>query len=303
MGSVIFIGILVLIALIGLVVAIVSKNNDDYEVSPRAVGGGVAGVFLVIALIVWLASSMFSVEARTVGIVTEFGQATGVVQPGFNFLPPWADVTEFPTSTQPLDLDSSDGKEDGAGVGVKFEGGGQGRINLNVNWKVKGDAEAIKLWNAWKDFDKVTQQVVIPRVKTHAAFVAGSYKPSDAVNSQNNPKMADAILLALNEELNGQGIEITDVNVAGVDVDDATQKRINSQAQKQTDIDNAKLEQDRAAIDNKTKQDSQALLTPEALIDQCLKIVNAWDVNKNGQLPAGFNCFGGAQLPLAVGVK
>lgn len=303
MGSVIFIGILVGIGLVGLAVAIISKNNGNHEVSPRAVGGGVAGVFLVIALVVWLASSIFSVEARTVGIVTEFGQATGTVQPGFNFLAPWADVTEFPTSTQPLDLNGKDGDSEGKGVPVKFTGGGQGWVNLNVNWKVKGNDEAIKLWNEWKDFDKVTNQVVIPRVRTHASVVAGAYNPAEAVNSENNTKMANAIKDKLNDELNGKGIEVTDVNVGGVDVDADTQKRINSKAQKTTDLDNAQLDQQRAVIDNETKRQSQDLLTPQALIDQCLKLTDKWDVAKNGPLPANWTCVGGNNLPLAVGVK
>jgi regulator of protease activity HflC (stomatin/prohibitin superfamily) len=302
MVAIIFIGLFALLTLVGIGVLVFAKNNDRYDVSPKAVGGGFAAVFLVLTLSVWLFNSVFSVEARTVGIVTEFGKATGTVQPGFNFLAPWAEVTEFPTTAQPLDFSGTDGTE-GQGVPVKFAGGGQGWININVNWKVKGDDEAIKLWNSWKDFDKVTNRVVVPRVRDHAAFVAGSYGPLDAVNSENNPKMAKAIKDKLNAELKSQGIEVMDVSVGGVDVDEATQKRINSQAQKKTDIDNAKLDQERAVVDNETKRQSQELLTPQALIDQCLKITNNWDVNKNGPLPANWNCFAGGGLPVTVGVK
>lgn len=302
MGSVIFIGVLLLIGLIGLVVAIVSKNNDNYEVSPRAVGGGVAGVFLVIALIVYLASSIFSVEARTVGIVTEFGQATGTVNPGFNFLAPWAEVTEFPTSTQNLDLDGKDGDGEGKAIQVKFENGGTGYVNVNVNWKVKGNDEAINLWKEWKEFDKVKDQVVTKRVQTHAAAVTGNYEPQEAIKSVNYSKIADSVKAELNKELAGRGVEVTDVNVTGIDVDDATQARINKTAAAEADVATAQANQDRAKIDNETKRLTQESLTGPALIDQCLKTVNSWDVNKNGPLPAGFNCFGGS-IPLAVGVK
>lgn len=297
MLAIVLIGVFLLITVTAFIVSRKSEGQD------RTYATGIASIALVIGVVVYLSNAIFSVEARTVGIVTEFGQATGTVNPGFNLLAPWAEVTEFPTSTQSLDLNGKDGDDEGKGVEVKFTGGGQGWVNLNVNWKVKGNDEAIKLWNAWKDFDKVTNQVVVPRVSSHAAVVAGAYAPKEATNSENNAKMAKAIKDKLNDELRGQGIEILDVNVRGVDVDEATQKRINSQAQKQTDIDNATLEQQRAGIDNTTKQENQDLLTPQALIDQCLKITNNWDVKKNGQLPSNWNCFTGQQLPLAVGVK
>jgi regulator of protease activity HflC (stomatin/prohibitin superfamily) len=303
LGSLIFIGILLLIGLIGLAVAIFGKNDNDYDVSPRTVGAGVAGVFLVLSLITWLASSIFSVEARTVGIVTEFGRATGTVDPGFNFLAPWAEVTEFPTSTQNLDLDGLDGDNEGKAVKVKFDGGGTGFVNVNVNWKVKGNDEAINLWNEWKDFDKVKDQVVAKRVQTHAADVAGTYEPQEATESVNYGKIADDIKSKLNAELAGRGVEVTDVNVMGIDVDKETQARINKQAAAKADIVTAQSNQERAVIDNETKRMTQDSLTPAALTDQCLKMVNSWDVVKNGNLPAGFSCFGGAGLPLTVPVK
>lgn len=286
--------------IIGVVLFIVARRTEGED---RTIAKAVGSAVLVLGVVFYLSNAIFSVEARTVGIVTEFGQATGTVNPGFNLLPPWAEVTEFPTSTQSLDLNGKDGDDEGKGVEVKFTGGGQGWVNLNVNWKVKGNHEAIKLWNAWKDFDKVTNQVVVPRVSSHAAVVAGVYAPKEATNSENNAKMAKAIKDKLNDELRGQGIEILDVNVRGVDVDDATQKRINSQAQKQTDIDNATLEQQRAAIDNTTKQQSKDLLTTQALIDKCLNTTNNWDAKKNGPLPSNWNCFTGQPLPLTVGVK
>jgi regulator of protease activity HflC (stomatin/prohibitin superfamily) len=303
MGAVIFIGLFLVIALIGLAVAVFSKNNEQYEVSPRAVGGGVTAVFLILALGVYLFSSIFSVEARTVGIVTEFGKATGTVQPGFNWLAPWAEVTEFPTSNQPLDLNSIDDNKEGRPIKVKFDGGGTGYVHVNVNWKVKGNDEAIKLWEEWKDFEKVTNQVVAKRVITEAADITGVYEPQEAVRSLNYSKIAKEIKDNLNKKLSGNGIQVSDVNVMGIDVDEATQARINKQAAAKADIVTAQANQDRAVIDNETKRMTQDSLTPAALTDQCLKMVNSWDANKNGPLPAGFSCFGGAGLPLTVPVR
>lgn len=297
MLAIVLIGVFLLITVAAFIVSRKSEGED------RTVATTIASLALVLGVVFYLSNAIFSVEARTVGIVTEFGQATGTVNPGFNILPPWAEVTEFPTSTQNLDLDGQDGDNEGKAIRIKFDGGGTGFVNVNVNWKVKGNDEAIKLWNAWKDFDKVKDQVVANRVYTHAADVTGSYEPQEAIKSQNYGKIAATMKKNLNEELKGQGIEVTDVNIKGIDVDRDTQNRINKQIAANADVTTAEANQRRAVIDNQTKQLTQESLTGPALVDQCLKIVNAWDVKKNGNLPAGFSCFSGEGLPLAVGVK
>jgi regulator of protease activity HflC (stomatin/prohibitin superfamily) len=303
MVSVIFIGLFALIGLGALVTTFIVKPKNSFKTNPKVIAGSVAASALVLSLLTWVISSSFIVEARTVGIVTEFGQATGVVQPGYYFLPPWATVTEFPTSNQPLDLNSLDDNKEGRPIKVKFDGGGTGYVHANVNWKVRGNDEAIKLWEEWKDFDKVTNQVVSKEVITEAADITGAYEPQEAVRSVNYNKIADAIKKNLNTELAGKGIKINEVNVMGIDVDDATQARINKQAAAKADIVTAQANQERAVIDNETKRMTQDSLTPAALTDQCLKMVNSWDVNKNGNLPAGFSCFGGVGLPLSVPVR
>lgn len=304
MVSIIFIGLLVLVSTVGLVVGLVSKKKDDYDdYSRKGIGYGVAVGTLVLALLIGLFSSMFFVSSRTVGVVTEFGKATGTVEPGLNFLAPWAEVTEFPTSNQNLDLDNTDKDNQGRPIEVKFDGGGTGYINININWKVKGNDQAIKLWTEWKEFGKVREQVVTKRVQSIGNKVVGAYQPQDAIESANYEHIETAIKKALSAELNGQGIDIADVNVIRVDVDKDTQARINKQAAAKADIITAQSKQERAVIDNETKRLTQESLTSAALTDKCLEMVNNWDAKKNGNLPSGFSCFLATGLPLTIPAK
>lgn len=313
MTAVVFIGTLLLITL-GLFVGgffapaktyTRTRYSSDPIVSgrPKLYVFIAAGVLLALTFVVWFSNSAFNVTSRTIGVVTEFGKTTDTVEPGFQFLAPWAQVTEFPTSTQNLDLDGSDGDDQGRPVRVKFDGGGTGSVDVNINWAVQGNDEAKNLYNQWKEFDRVTDVVVTPRAKESVAAQTGKYLPEDAVKSQNYANIARDIKTALNEQFANKGIRVTDVNILGVNVDKDTQARINKRAAARSDVDLAKTRQEKAVIDNETKKKSQATLTGPALVQQCLDMVNNWSVAKNGHLPAGFSCFSSGDLPLAVGVK
>src|ERR1044072_970353 len=138
MAAVIFIGIFVLLALGALIAAKFLpatlteergyNRRETVVARPRLYALLSAFVLALIAGVIWFSNSAFNVEARTVGVVTEFGKAVDTVEPGFHFLPPWAEVTEFPTSNQNLDLDGSDGDDQGTPVPVKFDGGGTGSV-------------------------------------------------------------------------------------------------------------------------------------------------------------------------------
>lgn len=264
----------------------------------RFAGSGLAVVFAI----VFLANSMNNVSARTVGIVTEFGKATASVDAGFHFEPPWAQITEFPTSNQVTDLDATDGSPDV--VQAKFDGGGTGFVNTNVTWQVETNEKAVALWNNWKDFDKVSSMVVKPRVQSVVAKVVGEFGPKESVKSENYVKIESQIKTELQRLLAEYGIKVENVNVKRIDLDATAQDRMNKQVIADANVGIAKSEQERAKIDNETAnlKAQSAALTPGALIAECLKVTNAWDVQKNGPLPANWSCTGSG-LALTVPVK
>jgi regulator of protease activity HflC (stomatin/prohibitin superfamily) len=273
-------------------------SDGSPKLALNVVGTIVAAVFVAI----YLFNAVFIVEPRTVGIVTEFGKATGTVDSGPHILAPWAKVTEFPVSNQTLDLDATDGSPEV--VQAKFDGGGTGFVNNNINWHPENNDKAVALWNQWRDFDKVTNQVVKPRAQAVAAEVVGKYGPKEAVRSENYGKIAEEIKNKLQAELNSSGIKVEDVNVKRIDLDGKAQDNLNRAVVADGNIDIAKKEQERARIDNETAnlKAQSAALSAAGLADRCLAITNAWDVNKNGPLPANWNCTFSNGLPLTLSV-
>jgi regulator of protease activity HflC (stomatin/prohibitin superfamily) len=292
MGYTIFLGILGLIALAVLVSGFLSKPDSErrgYDDLPvRKILLGVGAGFAVLFAGFLIGGSMENVNARTVGIVTEFGKATGTLSPGLNWVAPWADVTEFSTGNQSLDLDATDGN--GGNVAVKFAGGGAGAANVNINWQVQDDNKATKLWENWKEFDIVADKVVNKQAQSVVYQVVGHYAPEDAVKSDNVAKINQEIKDQLNNVLATSGIRVENVAVMRIDLSPELQDRVNKQNQAVTDQQTAKTQQETAKIEAGTNEIKQKQLTPFTLMDKCLDIVNKWNVQNNGPMPAAGVC-------------
>lgn len=287
--------IMVIVAIIGGVTLAKARTEDG-----KVVGGILATIGSLVAVLVFVLGSITSVPTRTVGIVTEFGKAVGTVDSGFHWLSLWSEVTEFPTSNQTLDLDASDGS--GKVVEVKFEGGGTGYANVNIVWQAQDNKSAVTLYNNWKEFNLVGEKVVEPQTHTIVSQVVGKYAPEDAIKSENNKKISDDILSALNTLFNSQGIKIESVAVKKIDVDRVIQERINRKFVADQNIEIARKDQDRAVIEEATNKAKEKSLTDGALRAECLEITKLWDDDKSGPLPANWSC-GVSSLPLTIGAK
>lgn len=309
MGTIIFLGILAVFALGGLAFTLTNKGHwKDYRgkelASKRAVFGGITALFTFIFLLVFVLSSVSYPGQRTVGIVTEFGKPVATIQPGFNWTSPWAEVTEFPTSNQTLDLDATDNTDEHKAnpVVVKFNGGGEGDVNVNITWQVQNDDKALDLWRNWKDFELVKSNVVNPRGQSAVAEVFGALKPEDATNGQRIPEFNKSIQEKLNTALASSGITVENVAIKRINVSQAIQDRINKQVEDQADLNRSRIKQDTAKVDAETNRIAQQNLTTEVMRNKCLDVSNNWNVAKNGPLPANWNCNEVPGLPLTKSV-
>lgn len=304
MGTIITLSILAVLALISLIMVIKNPSMTiDNKTGPTrklwliptiAFGGAF--------VLIWIFSSYVNVPARTVGIQTSFGKAVGTVSPGLNWITPWSEVTEFPTTNQTLDLDATDNTDasKAAPVGVKFLGGGAGAVNVNMNYQVKSDDAAVKLWENWKEFDLVKEKVVNQKAQQTVAEVFGKYTPEDAVKGENIPVLAAAIKESVNTKLAVDGIVVEDVNLKKIDLDGPIQDRINKQVEDQADNNRAVIKQQTAKTDAETNRIAQQNLTDPVLKNKCLDITNNWSVAKNGPMPANWQCGVAGGLPLTV---
>lgn len=289
---------IVLAVLIGLVVlgGLITGVFSQYA---RTAGFVTAGIAAVVLVLFTLAFSFTTVSARTVGVQTSFGRYQGTLEPGPHMIAPWASVEEFSTRVQFLDLDSRDG---GKNVRVKYDGGGGGSVDAVVRWRIEPEG-AQELWAKYKTFDNVRDQLVDSSAQDSFRVVVGQFTPTEAIAGSNVRPISQSVLDDLTEVLSDDGIFLDSVSTKNVSLDKDVQKTLNRQVVAAGLVDVAKQEQERAKIDAETARirSEGGSLTPEALQRYCYEVTNAWDVKKNGPLPATWNCAGNGQTPVIVG--
>lgn len=286
----IFIAVVLLLVILGAVAfAFTTKNFTGFAA---------AAVALVLLLVITGFSSATKVDARAVGIVTSFGQYRDTIPNGLHFIAPWADVEQFSTMNQPLPLTG------GSQVQVNFMGGGRGTVDANVRWRIEPD-KAENLWKKYKTFDNVRDQLVHSSARDSFRVVMGNYTPNNARLGENLRPITEAVQADLDKNLAADGITIDSISVMAINLDEATQKSIERTVTANQDVERAKVEQQRARIDAETAKirAQQGALTGPALERYCLDVVDNWDHNKNGELPATFNCGMGGNAGVLVNTK
>lgn len=274
----VLVGVLAVVFLVGLSMLVLGS-----EKAPGAFTTGIAAILIVLVTVLFSATT---VSARSVGVETSFGRYQGTLQSGLHWTAPWAGVEEFSTQIQPLSLEGDHT------VSVSFMGGGQGAVDATVRWYIDTE-NAQTLWQKYRTFENVRDQLVNSSAKDSFRVVFGRYSPNDARSGENLRAITDAITSDLGNTLSKYGVKVDSVSVQRISLDEATQASLEKVVVANNDIVRAQSEQQRAIIDAKTaeiRQKSGSLSGP-ALIRYCLDVTNAWDVKKNGNLPSGWNCF------------
>lgn len=293
MFTIIILAVMALIVLGAFGVSLLSRGGPD-EVS----FGVPVGLF-VAALVATLFMSITTVDARSVGIQTAFGKYQGTLQPGLQLVAPWSSTEEFTTRLQPTD------PKDKETVTVTFEGGGRGKVSAVPRWAISsnaGEQGAKALWESYRNFETVQTSLVDREFRDALLNVANDYTPNDARTKQD--EIGGKVKDVLAGKLSRYGIVVDGVSVLSIDLDERTQASLDKIVAAQNDVERAKAEKERARIDNETAElrAKSGALSEGSLARYCLEVVNSWDVTKNGQLPATFNCgMGATDTPVIVG--
>jgi regulator of protease activity HflC (stomatin/prohibitin superfamily) len=305
MGYIVFAVILLVIAAAVFLAALgvpplTEREKERGEVNLRSVLRGVAAGTLGVFVLVTVLFSATTVSPRSIGIQTQFGKYHSTMQPGLQWTAPWASVEEFSTQVQYLAL-NGDHK---SSVDVNYQGGGKGNVDAVVRWRID-DSNAEALWRKYRTFENVRDQLVASAAKDSLRVVVGKYTPNDARAGNNLRTITDDTKVDLQASLKGDGITIDSVSATGIFLDQQTQQSIEKVVAANNAIQQAEADKKRAIIENETaklRQQSGAL-SKEALERYCFDVTNNWDVNKNGPLPATWNCAGSSTAGVIVGAK
>lgn len=299
--------ILVILFLIALAVGLFgpkgSEAPDRYTPGTpdaRTPGKIAAGFLAFVLIIITLLFSATTVSPRAVGIETAFGRYVATLDNGFHWTAPWSGVEEFSTLAQPLNVQEQ---------GVSFAGttvtdpvtkvesvsgsGGSGNFDGTILWSIDPTGKgAEKLWEKYKTYDNVRDNLVEKAFREAGRVQIGAYSPVEAKDGSNLRPINEAIKGDLVSALADKGILIDTVSVTSIRLDDSAQQSLNRIVEANANTERAKAEKERATIDAETAaiRQNSGSLTPEALVRLCLDVTNAWDVAKNGNLPAGWSC-------------
>ena len=254
----------------------------------------VAAVSALLLIGYTAANSFVTLDHREVGIQTALGRYNSTLNTGgVHYKSPWSNVEKFDQTIQTVDLQGvSVSFSDGGGVeGIEEIGGGKGVINATVRWQMSRDEDGARLlWERYRTFESVSASLVERTARDAVINISNSYPAATAIISQR--EIAGQVKTEIEKSLDPYGVVVDSVSIPAIDLDGSTQAAVDRLFTTQQDIKRAQNEQRRAEIDAETTRirEAEGALSPAANQRYCLEIVNAWDVGKNGPLPATFNC-------------
>lgn len=161
-------------------------------------------VVVVLLLVVFLASTVFTVDEGTVAIVTRFGKVKSVKQPGLNFKLPFIDgKTVMRTREQTIKF--GDGEEFPA-LKVTTKDMQSISIDLTVS---NITTDPLKVYKAF--VGRQLESMLLPRIKDAVQSNVSKYTIEEFISQR--PKLAADIFNEVKEETEKYGIIITNVSI------------------------------------------------------------------------------------------
>ena len=268
--------------------------GEDYrEPNPEYKGATIVLAALVAVLLaVTLIKSVATVGPREVGIETSLGKYSRTLGPGWQAKAPWAAVETFSTQLQRTELDAP----------VAFAESGGGTQHAVIQWKIT-DNEAEALWQRYKEFDNVQGMLVDPAARQAIGDVLAAYTPAESRAEGAGEKIRAAVEERLEESLAEYGVQLDSVAMPPTALDETAQGAYNRVVEAKANVERADERVAQAKLDAEADKARNAELTPENLIAECLTVTNNWDQNKNGQLPASWNCVGESATQIVTPTK
>lgn len=273
--------LLVVVILGGIGVSLATREKGGFLVA--IVGGVVLGFFTLVM-------SFTQVDARSVGIQTAFGRYQGTLSSGFQLTAPWSEHEDFTTRMQYLDLDGDKWSD---GAPITFKDGGSGVVFATPRWQIKEGNAAGDLWKKYKDFESVQNQLVNSSAKDSFRAVFTEYTPNDARAKVR--EVTAKVKTDLEQTLNKYGIKVDSISIRDIKLDPKAQASLDKIVEANNNIERARAEQEKAKVEAETVKirEKSGLLTPEALANKCIEVMDKWSKANNGPAPAaGFGCNG-----------
>lgn len=288
----------VIFGVVGVLAFVVSRGayRDGDEDAAIGVGIGVVLSFMAVVCMTW--SCLTIVSTRNVGIVTSFGKPVATRSNGLAVKWPWEKVPELSGTIQ---TDNQIGGWDGAkctgGTPVRLANNSTACVDNTIRWRIQPSA-GDELFRDYSADANIRDSLVTRELNAALNREFADYNPlsADGSTGPDLGTLSAKVTKDLQDQLHSQ-IDVQNVIISIVHFDPQTQDKINAY---QAQIANTRIAEESQKTAAAQAQANQILAgsvnnSMNVLISRCLDLINA-----GKQVPAGFSCFPGNDLPVTI---
>lgn len=212
-------------------------------------------VALVVGIILPVATSVRVIGATEVGIPVTFGKIGAPLNPGFNIVLPWTEITTFSTRLQVSDMNRNTTEGDRTGddsVTVLSSEGGELNIDVTVRYTVR-PSEAADLFRRVRSMDGVRDIIVRPETRSLMRNIYSRYTAEDGYTTKRE-QIERIVFDELKKRLDPQGLVLDEVAVRDIRPADQILAAINRKLEATQAAERAKIEQQRALTEAETRR-------------------------------------------------
>jgi|AntDeeMinimDraft_6_1070357.scaffolds.fasta_scaffold11126_3 regulator of protease activity HflC (stomatin/prohibitin superfamily) len=214
------------------------------------VASGIVVVIGIIAIVglTGLVMAWSPVDEGNVGVVTQWGDATGeVLQPGSNYIQPVRQKSnEIPTRPQTVDMQGNDE------VFIITKDGQDVWVSLTVRYSVNKD-EAVTFFRQYKNIDQVVNRLIIPTVTSNVRNEASDLTTRDVITREGRLALEATAEDSLRENFDGSGLQLEAVQVREVRLNDEFASKLEA-------VEIERTERERALIEANTTAEEEVIV-------------------------------------------
>lgn len=249
----------------------------------RSLGRGIALFLSVITAFLFIMSTWTIVGTNKIGIFTSFGKPYTATDNGLEMKRPWAKKAELDAARQFLRFCGDGNNEEDidkkqySKIHVKIDGNAKADMCGTVAWQMKATtkqekANAIQLFRDYREFNRITTNLVYPNVKVVMGDVLAGLNPLVAEKNMSIGDINAKVLAALKAKFDGSIIiQAADISVPDYDpqTDDAIAKDLAQKALTQLAVEKEKTNIAEAKANAAIQTSIQDI---KVLINKCLDL-------------------------------
>ncbi len=210
---------------------------------------------LVAGIVLPIATSVRIIGATEVGIPVTFGKIGKPLNPGFNIVLPWTEITSFSTRLQVSDMNRGGGEGDRLGddsVTVLSSEGGELNLDVTVRYTVRS-SEAANLFRRVRSMEGVRDIIVRPETRSLMRNVYSRYTAEEGYTTKREA-IERVVFDELKVRLERQGLILDEVAVRDIRPAEQILQAINRKLEATQSAERAKIEQQRLLTEAETRR-------------------------------------------------